>query len=370
MSNQDNKEEQLEMHLQNIDRYISFPTPLEAINSLSTEDKFNFLTDYYSTESLNYNEELSKKLEEQYQMLENELKQNKGEEYTKELIMIIITLCKTKAIDQIVDQVSKIHSDLRDKLKPYKITDFKATMTYQLATGNIAMKYNTILSQEIKNECISKKLNFEQIISLAMPFITNDFSVYFEIDGYVGLKNYETSKNKPITKEQVLQCSKKTIEYANLLLEEKIPPQSVMIFPSMMNQYLIIETGLDNYQIIGKIVAELKEDNRDKNLEFYNQILEEIWYVERCRGLIFHMFRQQMEMMEAMMSQNPEMMAEMAKNMPNQMGGHSGDNMEGIPGMGNSDMEALRKAMENMDVEMLEKMMPMGNFDEMLKPKP
>lgn len=161
--------------------------------------------------------------------------------------MGLIALCKTRAIDQILETVAKIHLELRDKLKPYKITDFKATMTYQLGTGNIAMKYNQTLSQEIKAECEKRKMDFEQLMHGAIPFITNDFSVFFEIDGYVGLKSYESKKNIKITNEDVLKCSKKTIEYADLLLQEKIPPQSVMIFPSMMNQYLIMETGIDNY---------------------------------------------------------------------------------------------------------------------------
>lgn len=68
-----------------------------------------------------------------------------------------------------------------------------------------------------------------------MPLIVNDFEVFFEIDGYTGLKNYENVKHIKIDLGTALAYSKKTVEYSKLLLENKIMPQSVMIYPSLMN---------------------------------------------------------------------------------------------------------------------------------------
>ena len=382
MGEEVNKEAIMEQQLQNIERYIGFNTAEEAIASLGTEEKFLFLTDYYTSENLDYDVELKKKLAEGQDFILKEKAKITSKDYSKELIMAVLSYCKIIAISSIVDEVTEIHKTLRQKLKQYKITDFNATMTYQLATGNIAMKYNSILSQEVKKECEDKGIDFEKFMSLALPFLTNDFSVFFEIDGYVSLKAYKESKNKKITREDVLSCSKKTIEYSKLLLEEKIPPQSVMIFPNMMNQFLIMETGFDNYQVIGQIVKELEADDKEKYLDFFNHILEEIWYVERCRGLIFYMFKQQMEAMEEMAkgmpAPQPGMENLMQGSPETQMGGQAfppgmppsdGGMPPGMP-PGMPDMEKLKEAMENMDVEMLEKIMPMGDMANQFNPKP
>lgn len=387
-----------EKQLEQIEKFITHSTPKEAVNSLSEEEKIKFLSDYYLTENLNYDEVVNKKTEENLLVLDKELEKGSTPPYSPELMEAMLNICKMSIIDQMVDNVSGVHQTLRDKLKGLKITDFKATMIYQLGMGNIAMKYNQLIAEEIQNECKSRGLNLEAFMQQAIPALSNDFSVFFEIDGFVGLKNYENVKSNTIELSKVVDYSKRTIEYTNLLLENKIPPQSIMVYPSLMNQFLFMEFEMDNYQVMAKICEILKGDNKKNYISFFDQILEEIWYVERGRGLIFMIFRQQMEMMEQMMSGgfDPSMLGGMDPGMmggmdPGMMGGldpamiggtmpeGSLPNMQGPPmgmppGMENMqmpDMEALQNAMQNMDLSKIEEMFPgMKQMMEMMNQQP
>jgi len=367
----------LEKQLEQIEKFITHSTPKEAVDSFSEEEKIKFLSDYYLTENLNYDEVVNKKTEENLLVLDRELEKNSTPPYSPELMEAMLNICKMSIIDQMVDNVSGVHKTLRDKLKGLKITDFKSTMIYQLGMGNIAMKYNQLIVEEIQNECRGRGLNVEAFMQQAIPALTNDFSVFFEIDGFVGLKNYENVKSNTIELSKVVDYSKRTVEYTNLLLENKIPPQSIMVYPSLMNQFLFMEFEMDNYQVMAKICEILKGDNKTNYISFFDQILEEIWYVERGRGLIFMIFRQQMEMMEQMMAGgfDPAMLGGMDPGMmggmdPAMLGGNlpegSMPNMQGPPmhmppGMENMpmpDMEALQNAMQNMDLSKIEEMFP------------
>jgi hypothetical protein len=366
----------IEKQLEQIEKFITHKTAKEAVNSLSEEEKIKFLSDYYLTENLNYDEVVNKKTEENLLVLDKELEKGSTPPYSPELMEAMLNICKMSIIDQMVDNVSGVHQTLRDKLKGLKITDFKATMTYQLGMGNIAMKYNQLIAEEIQNECKSRGLNLEAFMQQAIPALSNDFSVFFEIDGFVGLKNYENVKNNTVELTKIVDYSKRTIEYTNLLLEQKIPPQSIMVYPSLMNQFLFMEFEIDNYQAMAKICEVLKSDNKKNYISFFDQILEEIWYVERGRGLIFMIFRQQMEMMEQMMNGgfDPAMLGGMDPGMmggfdPAMLGGMPEGGMPGMQGppmgmppgmegMPMPDMEALQAAMQNMDLSKLEEMFP------------
>jgi hypothetical protein len=347
----------VEKHFERIEQFISFENAKEAASSLSLEEKIKFLSEYYFSDSFSYDEAISKRIEESQLILEKELDIKSTPPYSPEVMVAMLNLCKTSIVDQMIDSIAEVHKNYRSKIEEFKITDIQATVLYQLGMGSVGMKYNQQLALEIQNECKSRGMNLEEFMKQAMPALTNDFSIFFDFDGYVALKSFDLDKDSQVEISKVMAYSKRTIEYTQLLLEDKVEGQSVMIFPSLMNQFLIQEFGINNYQVINCINEALKSTNLPNMIDFINQILEEIWYVERGKGLIYMIFKHQIEMIDQMTTNNA-VLKNTEGNFNEKIPGMPAFPLPGVNDSQAPDIEKLQKAMESMDLSQLEAIMP------------
>lgn len=337
--------------METIEQFISIESPEAAVKSFNDEAMIDFLKKYYLSENLVYDDEIAKRTEEADLIVGKELEANSKPPYSQALVENLLNLCKMSIMDEMVELVSQQNKPLQDSLKAFKITDFEAAMTFQMSMGAVMQKYMMMLAKEVQNECTSRGLDAKAFMRQAYPVLTSDMSMLFEIDSFCGLKNFEKIKDQPVTKEQVLAFSKQTIDYTKLLLESKIHEAALMVYPSLMNQYLNMKFGIDSYQVMAKIMDLLKKNDHSDDKEAFRQLLEEIWYVENGRAMIFAIFQQQMEMLE-MMSKGGMDPSQMPPMDPAMMEAMSKGQMPPIdPAM----MEALSKGqMPPLDPAMME----------------
>lgn len=288
--------------LQNVEKFISIEPAEKAVASYNDDQMIDFLKEYYLNENLVYDDEINKRTEEAILAVEKQLESGSKPPYSQELIESLISMCKLTIMDDIVDEMNKGIEPLREQLKKFKITDYEAGLNYQMSISTTIQKYMVSLAKELASECKSRGMDERMFMKQALPVLSSDLGMMFEIDSFCGLKNYEKSKDKEVPNEIVLAFSKQTIEYTKLLLEGKVSEQTLVVYPSLMNHYLHIKFGVDSYQVMAKVIKLLKEENYKNHLVLFRQLLEEIWYVENGRALIFAIFQQQMMMMEQMMA--------------------------------------------------------------------
>jgi hypothetical protein len=222
-----------------------------------------------------------------------------------ETIEAFITLCKLNVLEQIMDIMRESNEKLRSKLKGLTLTDFKTSMLVQMSTGNIAMQFNKLLVKEIEEETKSRGLDSNKVLQQALPYISGDMNVIFELDSFYNLKVKNDEGLKEVNMENVKQYYAKTVEYSKMLIDGKINPQSAMVFPSMMGHFLYNEFEIHNIQVLDFTDNYLKNnsDNYDEN--FIRVLFKEIFFSEKGRKVIFEMMEAQMAMMSQLMGGGP-----------------------------------------------------------------
>lgn len=299
MSEKMKKEQAL---IEHVEKFISVEPADKAVASMNDDQMIDFLKEYYLNENLVYDEEINKRTEDAVLVVEKQLESGSKPPYAPELIESMINMCKLAIMDEIVEEMNKGIGPLREQLKKFKITDHEAGLNFHMSIAGTMQKYMVALAKEMGSECKSRGLDERAFMKQALPVLSSDLGMLFEIDSFCGLKNFEKSKDKEVPNEIVLAFSKQTIDYTKLLLEGKVSEQTLVIYPSLMNHFLYIKFGVDSYQVMAKVIKLLKEENYKDHLVLFRQLLEEIWYVENGRALIFAIFQQQMMMMEQMMA--------------------------------------------------------------------
>lgn len=306
--------------------------------------------------------------------MDSSLSRKKEAPYELEFVEGMINLCKLSILDQVLEQMKETNLKLRSKLKGLSITDFKAAMLVQLSSGTVAMEFNKQLAKEIEQECQSRGVETKKFIEQALPYVTGDVNVIFELENYFNLKisadlksemeekgeDYEAMVTLDIAKE----FYNKTVEYSRLLIDKKIQPQSAMIFPSMLGHFLYNQFGLYNVQVIEFTQKYLETDEDKFDSNFITLLFKEIYFSERGRQMIFQMMEAQMAMMSQMMGgggmppMDPSMMGGMPPMDPSMMGGMppmDPSMMGGMPPMDPS----MMGGMPPMDPSMMGGMPPM-----------
>lgn len=345
--------------LETVEKYISIETPEKAVASMTDAQMLDFLSTYYLSENLNYDEEINKRTEETLLALEKELENGTKPPFSQLMVESLLSLCKLSVMDEIVDKVNSQNESLQGKLKGYDIMSPQVAMIYQNTIAVLMQGYMGSLAKEIDNECQSRGIDGEAFMKQAFTILTTDMSALFEIDSFAGLKNYEKVKHENVDSEKVIEFSKQTIVYTKMLLDQKVPEQIIVIYPSLMNHFLFNKFNVDTYQILGKIISLLKLEDKSAHMALFRQILEEIWYVENGRMLIFAIFQQQMEMMDQMMKSGMDPSQMMGGMDPNQMQGYDQNQMQGFdPSMMQGfDPAMMQDMMKNMDPAMMQNMM-------------
>ena len=337
MSSMEEKQKQAMALQAKIENIISQSSE-EAVQALMNDNElYEFLKSYYMEESLNYDEEVHKRVEAALEVIEKEMANNPKSPYSPELLEAIVTHCKMGIMDEIVEKATEMNAILRSKLETLTITSPNCALHYQVIINEIFKFYMELMAKELKNEVKSRGLNEEEFMKQAFGIITGDLGLSFEIDSFVGLKQYEKIKDEPVTKQQVLDFSSQTIDYTKSLLEGKVNPQFIAIYPSLMNHFLFFKFKLDSVQVLGKVIEILKNEDKESNKEFFRSMLKEIYYVESGRAIIMMVFQQQLEIMDQMMK-----------------GGQMPGQMEGMGGMDPAMMEQM---MSGMDPAMMQQMM-------------
>lgn len=350
-----------------VEKLVSEDTAEKAVQSLDDAAMVSFLRDYYLEESLNYYDEVNKRTEEALVVVEKELEATSNPPYSPAFVEALVNVAKMSVMEEVVEVFNKASKVVREALAKTTITSPQAGHAYQMPLAEVMQRYSMLLSKELDGECKSRGLETNAFMQQAFQFIMADSSVIFEMDSFAGLKNYEAVKHVPVTKEQVTEFSKQTVAYARLLLEGKVHESGLMVYPSLMNQYLFLKFGIDSYQVMGKVVALLNEADSTPHLPLFRLLVEEIWYTENGRALIFGLLAQQMQYMEEMSKQgvNPMQMAQMAQMMGHGPEGGQDGQMDpallemlqkgGMPPMDPAMMEMLQKGgMPPMDPAMME----------------
>ena len=363
-------EEQLQKQ---IEIFISHKTFEEAYNSMKPAEREKFLRDYYLNENLDYDAEFKARVNESLDLIKAELSKNNKPPFTQELVDGVVTLSKMTVMDSLVKKVQSVHQSLREKLKDKTIDDFKATMVFQLGMGALAMEYNQLLNQEITKNCEERKIDVDAFMKQAFPQLTGDFSVFFELDNYNGLKIFQELKDKKISQAQAEEYIKKTTEYSKIVTEGKMNPQTTIVFPNLVNHFLYNETQLENVQVLDFVMQKVKEGVKGPNEDFFKLIFEEIFYIEKGRKIIYETFQMQMQFMDQMMNSNSTGDSQLytpAWNTgptleDNQMPPDTPfDPMMLNSGLGSMDsnsmpnMEEMTKAMENLDLSKFAEFFP------------
>lgn len=358
-----------------IDYMLSKKTFEEVKEAFTKEEKLQFLKDYYLNENLDYKKEISLRMEDSKDLLSKELKTNKNPPYKPEVVDAMIMLCKMSIMDVLIAKVKTVQESLREKLKDKDIKDFKTTMVFQLSMGTLAMEYNKLLSEELIVKLKEYNLSEEKFMQQALPLLTGDFSLFFEIDNFNGLKLFETLKDKTVTEKEVVAYIKKTTEYSKMVVDKKLNPQTVLVFPNMVNHFLFNEFNLENVQILNFVMNKLKEGKINVEEEFYVLLFEEIFFIEKSRKIIFEAFQFQMQLMDSMFSQqHASNNTNNSEVYPGMMQGGLGNNLappdmpfdpamlksdlSGLESKGMPSMEDMAKAMENLDLEKFAEFLP------------
>lgn len=371
-------EEQLQ---KTIDTFINHKKFDDAYNSMTSAQRQKFLEDYYLNENLDYEGEVKVRIEDSLEIIKTELPKHKeSQPYSQELLNAIITLSKMSVMDYLVKKVQSVHNNLREKLKDKSIHDFRTTMTFQLGMGSLAMEYNQLLSQEIIKNCTDRMINIDLFMQQAFPQLTGDFSIFFEIDNFNGLKIFEELKKSKITQVQAEDYIKKTTDYSKMITEGQLNPQTVLIFPNLVNHFLFNETNLENVQVLDFVMQKVKEGSTGANEELFKQVFEEIFYIERGRKAIYEIFQMQMQFMDQMMQSNTSGDSQLfppAWNAGPMLGNSQITNdvpfdpMMLNSGFGSMDsqampnMEEMAKAMENLDFSKFAEFFP--EMEQMMK---
>jgi len=333
------KQAETQALLEKIEKLCSADTPQKALAAMTEDQIVAFLKEYYLSESLSYYDEVNKRSEESLLVLEKELESSSKPPYSDELVGSMINVAKMSIMEEVVEAFTQRTKDIKAVLGPLPITSPKAGINYQMQLSEIMQVFSTLLSKELDSECKSRGLDVQAFMKQAVPFLIADHSIIYELDSFAGLKKYESGKTVPVTEEQVLAFSKQTVAYSKLLMEGQVNEANLAVYPNLMNQYLEIKLGLDSFQVMGKIVEILKEEDLKKHMPLFKQLVEELYYVENGRALIFQIMQQQMEMV--MPPMDPGMLEEMMKN--------------GMPPMDPGMMEMLMKGqMPPMNPEMME----------------
>jgi hypothetical protein len=351
------KQAETQALLEKIEKLCSADTPQKALAAMTEDQIVAFLKEYYLSESLSYYDEVNKRSEESLLVLEKELESSSKPPYSDELVGSMINVAKMSIMEEVVEAFTQRTKDIKAVLGPLPITSPKAGINYQMQLSEIMQVFSTLLSKELDSECKSRGLDVQAFMKQAVPFLIADHSIIYELDSFAGLKKYESGKTVPVTEEQVLAFSKQTVAYSKLLMEGQVNEANLAVYPNLMNQYLEIKLGLDSFQVMGKIVEILKEEDLKKHMPLFKQLVEELYYVENGRALIFQIMQQQMEMVQAMTAQgiDPRMMAGMDPAMMEAMANGQ------MPQMDPAMMEAMMKGgMPPMDPGMLEEMMKNG----------
>lgn len=373
-----NTEAQLQIQ---IDKFINYKTFDEGYNAMTSAQRQKFLEDYYLNENLDYDGEVKSRIEDSLDLIKTELGKNKpAGPFSQDLLDGIITLSKMTVMDALVKKVQLVHQNLREKLKEKPINDFKTTMTFQLGMGSLAMEYNQLLSQEIIKNCTERKLDIDAFMNQAFPQLTGDFSVFFEIDNYNGLKIFQELKDKKITQAQSEEYIKKTTDYSKMVTDGQLNPQTILVFPNLVNHFLYNETQLENVQVLDFVMQKVKEGSNGPNEEFFKLLFEEIFYIERGRKTIYEMFQMQMQFMDQMMQSNDSSDSQLYA--PNWNAGPMHNNSQltsdmpfdpmlmnsGLGGFDSNNMpnmEEMAKAMENLDFSKFAEFFP--EMEQMMK---
>ena len=346
MTTQEEKQKQATELAEKVDMIIQCESWEKTEKLMTPDELFNFLKTYYLQENLNYDDEVSKRVEEASEILEKELTSKPKPPYTPALLESIISLCKMGIMEELVVKANETNLFLRTKLEKLDIMNSQCGVFYQVAINDIFKLYMELMAKELKNECKSRGLEEEAFMKQCFGLVTTDMSLPFEIDSFAGLKNFEKVKDEVVSKETVVAFSNQTIEYSKLLIEGKVDPQLIAVFPSLMNQFLYFKFKIDSYQVLSKIIQILQSEDKEANRLFFTQLLKEIWHVETGRAIIMMVFQQQMEMMEQMMQGGMD---------PSRMGGMDPS------GMGSMDPAMMQEMMKGMDPAMMEQMM--GGMD-------
>ena len=312
-----------------INQFITKKNWEEAVKSLKDSEKRKFLLNYYNEESLDYELEKKKLMEESEIYLKEALKNNPKPPFKQDLVDSMIDVCKFKVLDKILDKMDPVYKNLRKKMENAKISDFKTTMMFQMAMGNLSMEFNKELSEEMVQRCIKEKINFDIFMQSAFMKLTGDFSVFFELDNYYGLRIFKGLKNEKLDEEIVRKYINQTIKYSESVLKKELNPQTLIIFPNMVNHFLFNQFKCENVQVLSWVLNFLqKNELNEENKSIFDLLLKEIFFIENSREVIHFTFQDQMKKMQNLFSDpNGGGLQEIMK----MMGGPGGPNGQDMP---------------------------------------
>ena len=369
MSQIDEKQKKAMELNEQIEKIISIEDPDLALKSMNDEQLFNFLKLYFTNESLNYDDEIAKRVEEYSSMLDKELENKPSHPYSPMLLESLIGLCKMGIMDELVVVANEANQKLRAKIESLDINNPQCSFYYQIELAQIFQFYLGKMAKELKNECKSRGLDEAKFMEQSFTAVANDLALPFEIDSFAGLTNYEKLKDIPIEKEAVMSFSKQTVDYTKPLIEGRVDPRLIVNYPSLMNHFLYFKFKIDSYQVVGKVIKIIGEGFKPEHLDLYKQLLTEVWYSETGRMMMMMLFQQQMEYTEQFMKSqgeghgqgfDPSMISGMD---PSMMQGMDPKNMHGMdPAMMENMMQGINpgvmeKMMEKMDPATLQQMM-------------
>src|SRR3990167_3472033 len=129
----------------------------DTVHSLEKEEKNKFILMYYNEEK-NPDELLETMIDEAEKILDQEVKKggDKAEVPPEELIMSLLALSKGKAVDDMVEEVSKAYAERRKHIKGKEIDDKNVVHFTQLNLAKMAGAIQEIIMKQVEADVESR----------------------------------------------------------------------------------------------------------------------------------------------------------------------------------------------------------------------
>lgn len=276
----------------------------ESTISLPREKKREFVSKYYAADD-ELDEQIEKMLDQAEETVEKEIEAGRTKyPFSEELVIGLINIAKVKVLDELIGDVSKLYSKRREEVKGLDITEPKVTMITQRSCTVMAMMLQGKLVKQIEQEVKSRDLPLNQLMQIIVGFLMGDLSMFVEVEKFYNLKKVEEHKERPCDKEKLRKYIEESIKISDLILENKVNPNSLFLFPHILSDKLFNETGYESEEIV-YYIRQLndKDEIEDETLDL---IIREAYSVEKSKEKCMETFDNQMKNLESHFQQMEE----------------------------------------------------------------